>query len=52
MFLSSFFSLGGGNGAVAVIQSQWIEPGVMDPGLFAWAFALGHLVPSCLRSPS
>jgi chromate transporter len=45
MFLSGFFSLGGGNGAVAVIQSQWIEPGILDPGLFAWAFALGHLVP-------
>lgn len=45
MFLSGFFSLGGGNGAVAVIQGQWIEPGILDPGLFAWAFALGHLVP-------
>lgn len=45
ILLSSLFSLGGGNGTTAVIQSQWVQPGHLDPGLFAWVIALSHLTP-------
>lgn len=43
--LSTLFSVGGGNGQVAFIQGQWVNPGYLDPALFAWAFALGHFTP-------
>ena len=43
--LGSLLSLGGGNGSLAVIQSQWVETGMLDPTLFAWTIALGHLTP-------
>lgn len=45
VLLSSLFSIGGGNGPVAVIQDYWVTPGVLDPSLFAWAIALGYLSP-------
>lgn len=45
VLLSSLFSVGGGNGPVALIQDRWVSPGVLDPALFAWALALGHLSP-------
>jgi chromate transporter len=45
ILLSSLFSIGGGNGPIAVIQNQWVTPGILDPGLFAWAFALSSLTP-------
>lgn len=45
ILLSSLFSLGGGNGPVAVIQDRWVGKGLLDPGLFAWALALGYLSP-------
>lgn len=45
ILISSVFSLGGGNGTTAVIQSQWVKPGHLDPALFAWAIALSHLTP-------
>ena len=43
--LSSLFSIGGGNGPAAVIQDRWVGTGALDPGLFAWALALGYLSP-------
>ena len=43
--LSTIFSLGGGNGALTVIQDRWVSTGVLDPSLFAWALALGYLSP-------
>lgn len=43
--LSTLFSIGGGNGPIAIIQGQWVAPGLLDPSLFAWAIALGHLTP-------
>jgi chromate transporter len=43
--LSTIFSLGGGNGAMTVIQDRWVSAGVLDPSLFAWALALGYLSP-------
>jgi chromate transporter len=45
VLLSSLFSLGGGNGAIAVIQDRWVGQGLLDPALFAWAIALGYLSP-------
>jgi chromate transporter len=45
ILLSSLFSIGGGNGPIAVIQDHWVTPGLLDPALFAWAIALGHLSP-------
>lgn len=45
ILFSSLFSLGGGNGPIAVIQSQWIESGILDPALFAWVLALSYLTP-------
>lgn len=45
ILVSTLFSIGGGNGPLAVIQDSWVSPGLLDPGLFAWAIALGHLTP-------
>jgi chromate transporter len=45
ILLSSLFSLGGGNGQLAVIQDRWVSPGLLEPSLFAWALALGYLSP-------
>lgn len=45
VLLSCLFSLGGGNGPLAVIQDRWVSKGVLDPALFAWAIALGYLSP-------
>jgi chromate transporter len=45
VMLSAVFSIGGGNGEVALIQDQWVNQGVLAPALFAWAFAIGHFVP-------
>lgn len=45
VMLSTLFSIGGGNGQVAMIQGQWVSNGLLDPALFAWAFALGHFTP-------
>lgn len=45
VLLSSFFSIGGGNGPLAVIQDYWVTPGLLDASLFAWAIALGYLSP-------
>ncbi len=43
--LGSMLSIGGGNGFVAIMQSRWVTPGHLDPALFAWVIALGHLTP-------
>lgn len=43
--LSSLFSIGGGNGPLAVIQDRWVNPGLLEPSLFAWALALSYLSP-------
>ena len=43
--ISNLFSIGGGNGPVAVMQDRWVAPGFLDPTSFAWAIALGHLTP-------
>ena len=45
IIVSTLFSIGGGNGPVAVIQDRWVTPGLLDPSLFAWAIALGYLTP-------
>jgi len=45
IFVSSLFSVGGGNGPLAVIQDRWVNPGLLEPSLFAWALALGYLSP-------
>jgi chromate transporter len=45
VFMSSLFSVGGGNGPVAVMQDRWVTKGLLDPSLFAWALALGYLSP-------
>lgn len=45
VLFSSLFSLGGGNGPIAIIQDRWVGTGLLDPSLFAWAIALGHLTP-------
>lgn len=42
---SSLFSIGGGNGPLAIIQDRWVATGLLAPPLFAWAIALGHLSP-------
>ena len=42
---STLFSLGGGNGQLAIIQDYWVDPGILSPALFAWAYAIGNLVP-------
>lgn len=42
---STLFSLGGGNGQLAIIQDQWVDPGFLSPALFAWAYAIGNFVP-------
>jgi chromate transporter len=43
--VSTVFSLGGGNGALAVIQDRWVAGGLLESSLFAWAIALGYLSP-------
>ena len=45
VLVSTLFSIGGGNGPVAVMQDRWVTPGLLDPSLFAWAIALGYLTP-------
>ena len=45
IFLSCLFSVGGGNGPLAVIQDRWVNSGLLEPSLFAWALALGYLSP-------
>ncbi|MDB4022258.1 chromate transporter [Litorivicinus sp.] len=42
---STLFSLGGGNGQLAIIQDHWVAAGVLSPALFAWAYAIGNFVP-------
>ena len=42
---STLCSIGGGNGPSAFMQDRWVSPGLLDPSLFAWAIALGHLTP-------
>ena len=42
---STLFSLGGGNGQLAIIQDYWVNPGILSPVLFAWAYAIGSFVP-------
>jgi len=38
-------AVGGGSGAIAVVQHAWVEGGHLDPALFAWSLALGHVTP-------
>lgn len=38
-------AVGGGSGATAVVHQAWVETGFLDPALFAWALALGHVTP-------
>lgn len=45
IIVSSLFSVGGGNGPLAVIQDRWVNQGLLEPTLFAWALALGYLSP-------
>lgn len=45
IMLSTLFSIGGGNGQVAVIQDQWVSTGLLAPAMFAWAYALGNFAP-------
>jgi chromate transporter len=43
-------AIGGGSGAIAVVQHAWVEPGYLDPALFAWSMALGHVTPGPLST--
>lgn len=43
--LSALLSFGGGNGQIPIIQGQWVDTGVLDPGLFAFAVAVTYLTP-------
>ena len=45
VMLSCLLSFGGGNGQIPVIQAQWVEPGVLAPGLFSFALAISYLTP-------
>jgi chromate transporter len=45
IMVSCLFSVGGGNGPLAVIQDRWVSSGYLEPSLFAWALALGYLSP-------
>jgi chromate transporter len=45
IFFSSLLSIGGGNGPTTIIQSQWVDHGILDPGLFTWVIALSYLTP-------
>jgi chromate transporter len=45
IFVSTLFSIGGGNGPIAVMQDRWVTPGLLDPTSFAWAIALGQITP-------
>jgi chromate transporter len=45
IFLSSAFSIGGGNGTSAVIQDRWVSHGLLDSGLFSWSIGLSYLSP-------
>lgn len=45
IMLSTLFSIGGGNGQVAVIQDQWVSPGLLAPAMLTWAYALGSFAP-------
>jgi chromate transporter len=45
VILSCLFSVGGGNGPIAVVQTQWVESGHLDPALYAWVIALSNLTP-------
>lgn len=45
MALSNLASIGGGNGAIAIIQERWLPAGILEPSLFAWAVALGQITP-------
>ncbi len=45
VMLSCLFSFGGGNGQIPVIQGQWVEPGILSPGLFSFALAISYLTP-------
>lgn len=45
LMLASLLGIGGGNGFIPVVQSQWVSTGHLDPAFFAWAIALGQLTP-------
>ena len=45
IMMSTLFSLGGGNGQIALIQDYLVGPGLLEPALFAWAYAIGNFVP-------
>ena len=45
VLFSSLFSIGGGNGPLAIMQDRWVATGLLAPSLFSWAIALGHLSP-------
>jgi chromate transporter len=42
---STLFSVGGGNGPLAIIQDRWVNSGLLEPALFSWALALGYTSP-------
>lgn len=42
---SSFFSIGGGNGPLVIIQNHWVSMGRLDPAMVAWALAVSYLTP-------
>jgi chromate transporter len=45
LVLSALFSFGGGNGQIPLIQGRWVDPGILDPGLFSFALAVTYLTP-------
>jgi chromate transporter len=45
VLLGNLFSLGGGNGPIAIVQSQWVGGGQLAPSQFAWILALSYISP-------
>ncbi|WP_052476177.1 chromate transporter [Cohnella kolymensis] len=43
--IGCLFSVGGGNGSIAVIQDEWVDSGQLAPSLFAWSLAISYLTP-------
>src|SRR4051812_44731904 len=45
VLLGNLFSLGGGNGPIAIVQSQWVGGGQLAASQFAWILALSYISP-------
>lgn len=45
VLFSALFNIGGGNGAIPLIQGRWVEPGHLAPELFSFSLAITYLAP-------